>query len=46
MQDALDIVFNHPNVGPFISTQLIRHMVTANPSPAYVGRVAAVFNVG
>ena len=41
---ALDILFNHPNVGPFISRQLIQHMVTSNPSPAYVARVAAVFN--
>jgi uncharacterized protein (DUF1800 family) len=41
---ALDTLFNHPNVGPFIATRLIQHMVTSNPSPAYVGRVAAVFN--
>jgi uncharacterized protein (DUF1800 family) len=41
---ALDIIFNHPNVGPFISKQLIQHLVTSNPSPAYVGRVASVFN--
>src|SRR5204863_4579199 len=41
---ALDNIFNHPNVGPFISTRLIQHLVTSNPSPEYVGRVAAVFN--
>jgi uncharacterized protein (DUF1800 family) len=41
---ALDILFNHPNVGPFISKQLIQHLVTSNPSPAYVARVASVFN--
>lgn len=41
---ALDNIFNHPNVGPFISKQLIQHLVTSNPSPAYVGRVAKVFN--
>jgi uncharacterized protein (DUF1800 family) len=41
---ALDTLFNHPNVGPFISRQLIQRLVTSNPSPAYVGRVAAVFN--
>lgn len=41
---ALDALFNHPNVGPFISKQLIQRLVTSNPSPAYVGRVAAVFN--
>ncbi|HAF15589.1 MAG TPA: hypothetical protein DCK99_18215 [Blastocatellia bacterium] len=41
---ALDNIFNHPNVGPFISKQLIQHLVTSNPSPAYVERVAKVFN--
>jgi hypothetical protein len=41
---ALDNIFHHPNTGPFISTQLIQHLVTSNPSPGYVGRVAAVFN--
>jgi hypothetical protein len=44
MKDALDALFNHPNVGPFISRQLIQRLVTSNPSPAYIGRVAAVFN--
>ena len=43
---ALDNIFNHPNVGPFISKQLIQHLVTSNPSPAYVERVAKVFNNG
>jgi hypothetical protein len=43
--DALiDNIFHHPNVGPFIGKQLIQHLVTSNPSPAYVARVAAVFN--
>lgn len=41
---ALDTLFNHPNVGPFIGKQLIQRLVTSNPSPAYVARVAAVFN--
>jgi uncharacterized protein (DUF1800 family) len=41
---ALNTLFNHPNVGPFISQRLIQQLVTSNPSPAYVGRVAAVFN--
>jgi uncharacterized protein (DUF1800 family) len=41
---ALDTLFNHPNVGPFISKQLIQRLVTSNPSPAYVSRVASVFN--
>lgn len=41
---ALDTLFNHPNVGPFISRQLIQRLVTSNPSTAYVSRVAGVFN--
>jgi len=41
---ALDILFRHPNVGPFIAKQLIKRLVTSNPSPAYVRRVATVFN--
>jgi uncharacterized protein (DUF1800 family) len=40
---ALDAIFAHPNVPPFVSRQLIQRLVTSNPSPAYVGRVAAVF---
>ncbi|MGA2777445.1 MAG: DUF1800 domain-containing protein [Steroidobacteraceae bacterium] len=43
LANALDDIFNHPNVGPFISQQLIQHLVTSNPSPAYVARVAAIF---
>ncbi|MGI8884905.1 MAG: DUF1800 domain-containing protein, partial [Pyrinomonadaceae bacterium] len=41
---ALDNIFYHPNVAPFVSKLLIQHLVTSNPTPAYVGRVAAVFN--
>ncbi len=41
---AIDNIFNHPNVGPFISKLLIQHLVTSNPTPAYVGRVASAFN--
>jgi uncharacterized protein (DUF1800 family) len=40
---ALDTLFNHPNLPPFFCRQLIEHMVTSNPSPAYVNRVATVF---
>ncbi|MEM8885939.1 MAG: DUF1800 family protein, partial [Planctomycetota bacterium] len=40
---ALDALVNHPNTAPFISKQLIQRLVSSNPSPAYVGRVAAVF---
>ena len=44
LNQALDNIFFHPNVGPFIGKQLIQHLVTSNPSPAYVSRVAAAFN--
>ena len=41
---ALDNIFNHPNVAPFIGKQLIQRLVTSNPSPAYVQRITNVFN--
>jgi len=41
---ALDTIADHPNVGPFISQQLIQQLVTSNPSPQYVARMTAVFN--
>jgi uncharacterized protein (DUF1800 family) len=41
---ALDRLFNHPNVGPFIGRQLIQRFVTSNPSPGYVQRVSRAFN--
>jgi uncharacterized protein (DUF1800 family) len=41
---AIDNIFYHPNVGPYVSKHLIKYLVTSNPSPAYVARVAAVFN--
>jgi uncharacterized protein (DUF1800 family) len=44
LKDALDTLFNHPNVGPFIGKQMIQRLVKSNPSPAYVSRVAAAFN--
>lgn len=40
---ALDAIFAHPNVPPFVSRQLIQRLVTSNPSPAYVNRVATKF---
>ncbi|AXC16056.1 hypothetical protein ACPOL_6846 (plasmid) [Acidisarcina polymorpha] len=43
VQDAITNVFNHPNVPPFVSKQLIQHLVTSMPSPGYVSRVASVF---
>jgi len=44
IQQTLDVLFNHQNVAPFLSTRLIQHLVKSNPSPAYVKRVAMVFN--
>ena len=44
MKVALDSLFYHPNLAPFISRFLIQRFVTSNPSPAYIGRVGAVFN--
>ena len=43
VKTALDTIFAHPNVPPFISKQLIQRLVTSNPTAAYVGRVSAVF---
>nr|WP_295666742.1 DUF1800 domain-containing protein [Sphingomonas sp.] len=40
---ALDTLFAHPNMPPFVSKQLIQHLVTSNPSSAYIGRVANIF---
>jgi uncharacterized protein (DUF1800 family) len=41
---ALDDIFNHPNVGPFIARRLIERLTTSNPTPAYIRRVAQKFN--
>ena len=43
LQQALDLLFNHQNTGPFIARRLIQRLVTSNPSPGYISRVAAVF---
>jgi len=43
VDDALDNLFQHPNVGPFISRLLIQRLVTSNPSPEYLARISAVF---
>jgi uncharacterized protein (DUF1800 family) len=40
---VVDTMFNHPNTAPYISKRLIQQLTLANPTPAYVGRVAAVF---
>ncbi|MBW8366829.1 MAG: DUF1800 family protein, partial [Arenimonas sp.] len=44
LTSALDALANHPNVGPFLAKHLIQRLVTSNPSPAYVRRVAVTFN--
>jgi uncharacterized protein (DUF1800 family) len=44
LEDALDNIFAHDNVGPFIAMRLIQRLVTSNPSPGYIDRVASVFN--
>jgi uncharacterized protein (DUF1800 family) len=44
LKTALDTLFNHANVGPFFSRQMIQRLVTSNPSAAYVDRVAKKFN--
>lgn len=44
IEDAIDMLFNHPNTGPFISRLLIQRLVTSNPSPEYIARVATQFN--
>jgi uncharacterized protein (DUF1800 family) len=43
---ALDTLFAHPNVAPFIGRQLIQRLVTSNPSPQYIERVANAFASG
>lgn len=44
LEQALDNIFYHPNLGPYIGRTLIQQMVTSDPSPAYVSRVTAAFN--
>ncbi len=44
LDNVIDNLFYHPNVGPFLSKQLIQRLVTSNPSPLYIDRVAQVFN--
>ncbi|MFT6337026.1 MAG: hypothetical protein ACJATI_003787 [Halioglobus sp.] len=44
ISDALDNLFNHSNVGPFISNLMIKRLVKSNPSPDYIERVATTFN--
>jgi uncharacterized protein (DUF1800 family) len=44
LEMALDNIFYHPNVAPFVGKILIQQLVTSNPTPAFVGRVSAIFN--
>jgi uncharacterized protein (DUF1800 family) len=44
LDGALDLLFAHPNVAPYVSRHLIQRLVTSNPSPDYLARVASVFN--
>ena len=44
IEDAVDHLFNHPNVGPFLALRLIQRLVKSNPSPDYINRVASIFN--
>ena len=44
IEDAVNHLFNHPNVGPFLSRQLIQRLIKSNPTPGYIERVASVFN--
>ena len=46
LKDALDTIFAHPNLPPFVARRMIQHLVTSNPSPAYVTRVANAFAAG
>ena len=44
LEQALDNIFYHPNVGPYVGKFMIQHLVTSDPTPAYISRVAAAFN--
>jgi uncharacterized protein (DUF1800 family) len=46
LKGALDIIFSHPNLPPFVARRFIQHLVTSNPSPLYVTRVANAFKNG
>jgi len=44
IEDAIDNLYNHPNVAPFIAFRIIQRLIKSNPSPEYIARVSAVFN--
>jgi uncharacterized protein (DUF1800 family) len=43
LESVLDALMAQPTIAPFVSKQLIQHLVTSHPSPAYIQRVSAVF---
>ncbi|MEL6725052.1 MAG: DUF1800 family protein [Pseudomonadota bacterium] len=43
---ALDTIFNHPNVAPFVSRLLIQRFTQSDPSPQYIENVARAFEAG
>lgn len=44
IEDAVNHLFNHPNVGPFLAKRLIQRLVKSNPTPQYISTVANIFN--
>ena len=44
IEEAINVLFNHHNVGPFLAERLIQRLIKSNPTPAYIDRVATVFN--
>ena len=43
LDSLIDILVTHPNAGPFVALRLIQGLTTSDPSPAYIARVATVF---
>jgi Protein of unknown function (DUF1800) len=46
LKGALDTIFMHKNLPPFVARRMIQHLVTSNPSPLYVTNVANAFKTG
>ncbi|MCK5924726.1 MAG: DUF1800 family protein [Methylococcales bacterium] len=44
VDSAINILMNNPSLAPFVSKQLIQRLVTSNPTPAYISRIATIFN--
>ncbi len=43
LDSLLDALMAQPSMAPFVSQQLIQHLVTSNPSPQYIARISSVF---